>query len=359
MNKKQALTLGLAFIGVGAVVAYTQRQAITYFLVERNASQRMTATLNHLDDGLHIGLCGTGSPFPDPQRSAACTIVVAGPTVMLFDAGGGAAKQIARMNLNTGQIGHVFLTHYHSDHIDGLGELMMTRWAQTLTDQPLVVHGPTGVEEVIQGFGLAYRQDTQYRVAHHTPQIMPPHLAGAQTATFDVQGESFATVFEAPNLRVESFAVDHAPVSPAVGYKITYKDRSVVISGDTKKSGNVLAAAKGADLLIHEALNPQLVGTLQTIAQKSQRTKLAAIFGDITDYHASPVDVAQTAAQAGVQAVVYTHIVPPLPLPTLKEEFLGDAPKLYSGTLRIGEDGDWISLPAGSKNINFERRWLP
>ncbi|HEX4917831.1 MAG TPA: MBL fold metallo-hydrolase [Limnobacter sp.] len=356
--KKRSGAIAIGLLILVAAALYSQRQPITMMLVERNATMRMNNNLGDLDDGLHVGLCGTGSPFPDPQRGAPCTVVVAGRMVMLFDAGGSAARQIARMNLSTGQISRVFLTHFHSDHIDGLGELMMTRWAQTVSDQALVVHGPMGVADVLQGLQLAYRQDTQYRVAHHTEQIMPPQLAGAKAEAFFMPNAGLRTVFEAPEIRVETFSVDHAPVSPAVGYKITYKGRSVVISGDTKQSSNVAMAAQGADLLVHEALNPELVGTLQSIAARSQRNKLATIFGDITNYHATPVEVAQTAEQAKVQAVVYTHIVPPLPLPTLKEAFLGDAHKHYSGTLRIGEDGDWISLPAGSTTIQFGRRWL-
>lgn len=339
------------------VVAYTQRERITLGLIERVVSQRMADPLQGLPDGLHVALCGTGSPFPDPKRAAPCTLIIAGQTVMLFDAGGSASKQIARMELNTGQIDHVFLTHFHSDHIDGLGELMMTRWAQQTSQTPLTLHGPPGTQKVLEGFRQAYAFDTQYRTAHHGAETMPVQLAGAVPREFDVTPQQLTPVLQAPDLEVQAFAVDHSPIEPAVGYTIRYKNRMVVLSGDTKRVEILSKVAHEADLLIHEALNPDLVLKLELIAAQHNRTKLQKIFHDITDYHTTPEQAAELAQQAGVKALVFSHVVPPLPLPTMKAMFLGKAPQVFKGTLKIGEDGDFISLPAGHDRIEWGRRW--
>ncbi|WP_138518000.1 MBL fold metallo-hydrolase [Limnobacter alexandrii] len=353
---KKLLIGAVALIAAGAAVAYFQRHEITLAMVEKVASKRMQDPLAALSDGLHIGLCGTGSPFPDPDRAAPCTLVIAGKNMFLFDAGSAAAKQIATMGFSTGQLKGVFITHFHSDHIDGLGEVLMTRWAQHTEGQKLTVHGPSGIAQVMNGFETAYTQDTGYRTAHHGAATMPPELAGADVNEFTVQKGSYTAVLQQPDLLIEAFAVNHQPINPAVGYRISYKGRTVVLSGDTTSDAQVKDAARNADLLVHEALSPELVARLQDTAINNNRSKLAKIFSDIPNYHATPLDVAVLAQEAEVGHVVLSHIVPPLPLPPLREIFLGKAPDVFKGPFRIGEDGDFISLPTGSKEVIYDRR---
>lgn len=354
--RKKLLIAAVALILAGGTVAYIQRHEITLAMVEKVASERMQNPMTGLDDGLHVGLCGTGSPFPDPDRAAPCTLVIAGKDMFLFDAGSAAAKQIATMGFSTGQLKGVFITHFHSDHIDGLGEVLMTRWAQHTQGQKLTVHGPSGIAEVMNGFETAYRQDTGYRTAHHGVATMPPELAGADANQFAVQKGSYTTVVQQPDLLIQAFAVNHQPINPAVGYRINYKGRTVVLSGDTTSDVQVKDAARNADLLVHEALSPELVARLQETAINNNRSKLAKIFSDIPNYHATPLDVAVLAQEAEVGHVVLSHIVPPLPLAPLREIFLGKAPDVFKGPFRIGEDGDFISLPAGSKEVIYSQR---
>eukprot|EP01030_Chromulinospumella_sphaerica_P005950 gene5950-5819_t len=258
---------------------------IVAYAIQDPGGEEAGNPLDGLSDGLHVGLCGTGSPFPDPQRAAPCTLVIAGKDMFLFDAGSAAAKQIANMNFSTGQLKGVFITHFHSDHIDGLGEVLMTRWAQHTEGQRLTVHGPTGVSNVLNGFKMAYEADNGYRTAHHGAATMPPELAGADVNEFTVQKGSTTTVLQQPDLLIEAFAVNHQPINPAVGYRISYKGRTVVLSGDTTSDEQVKNAARKADLLVHEALSPELVARLQDTAIKNQRSKLAKIFSDIPNYH--------------------------------------------------------------------------
>jgi ribonuclease Z len=118
----------------------------------------------------------------------------------------------------------------------------------------------------------------------------------------------------------------------------------------------VAAAAKGVDLLVHEALSAPLVAILRDSAAATGRHNLEQVFIDIVNYHSSPQEAAEVAEEAQVGYLLLNHIVPPLPLPGLKKEFLGDAGKRYSGPIQIGEDGDFISLPAGSKRIDVSRK---
>ena len=170
-----------------------------------------------------------------------------------------------------------------------------------------------------------------------------------------VEGSRKVLISE-PDLEIAAFAVQHSPASPAVGYKIRYKDRSIVISGDTKKVASVAREAVGADLLVHEALSPVLLALLQQGFDRAKRANLSHIMHDVVGYHTTPEEAAEIAQSAGVKALVLNHIVPPLPLQGLDPVFLQKAKKIYDGPLRIGEDGDWFSLPAESTAVEMGKR---
>jgi ribonuclease Z len=144
-------------------------------------------------------------------------------------------------------------------------------------------------------------------------------------------------------------------VHPAIGYVVRYKGRSLVLSGDTKKSALVQREAQGVDLLVHEALSTPLMQVLQTAAGQAQRKNLQQIFLDVQNYHSSPEDAATIARDAKVGFLLLNHIAPPLPLPGMERAFLGQAHDIYNGTIKVGQDGDFVSLPVGSKDIAFKR----
>lgn len=343
--------LALLVVVAVAGAAFAFRGDLSVMAYKRLAPRQMTAdTAAALPDGLHVALCGTGSPLPDPKRSGPCTAIIAGTRIFVVDSGDGAGRMLARMSLTPGRIAGVFLTHFHSDHIDGLGAVSLYRWAGGQARTQLPLHGPAGVERVAAGFNEAYAQDSVYRVAHHGADTVAPEGFGLQAVPFAfAPGAQSAVVFEQDGLKVTAFTVEHTPVSPAVGYRFDYKGRSVVISGDTVRSANLEAVAKGADLLVHEALAPNVVGLMEESARSVKRDNLAKIFKDIPDYHASPADAAASGAAAGVKAVVLTHIVPGLPTRAMEPVFLNGA--TFKGDFWIGRDGDLVSLPADSAAI--------
>lgn len=354
--KKVALVI-VVLIAFVACVAFF-RVPLSMMVAKKVAPERLALdAMKELPDGLHVGLCGAGSPFPDDKRAGPCTLVVAGKRLFVVDAGSGSVRNIGKLGFQHGRIDAIFLTHFHSDHIDGLGELMLQRWASAASAAPVPLYGPPGVEAVLAGFMQAYGQDKHYRVAHHGEATVPTTGFGGKALPFTMGADGRVVVMKDADLEITAFTVDHGPVHPAVGYRFAYKGRSVVISGDTKKSAAVQREATGADVLVHEAMSTPLVGVLKDGAVQAGRMNLAKIFGDILNYHTSPEEAAETARDAKVGYLLLNHIAPPLPLPGLEKAFLGDAPNIYSGPIRVGVDGDFLSLPAGSKEIKASRRF--
>lgn len=345
----KGLVLILIVLGAGgAIVWYTAGDRLIFALAKRMASENLAADrAASLPDGLHLALCGAGGPMPDPLRSGPCHLVIAGKLSFMVDAGTMGARNILRMGFRNGNLDGILLTHYHSDHIDGLGEAMMLRWTSGSRKEPVPVYGPPGLDMVLEGFNRAYAQDNQYRTAHHGADVMPPSGAGGIPMNFpEPQGEEGVVVFDREGVKITAFSVNHAPVHPAVGYRFDYKGRSLVISGDTGPTATVEKFAAGVDLLAHEALSTDLVAMLGGAADGAGRANLGRVMHDIQDYHTTPVQAATIAARAGVAHLVFTHITPPLPNRLLNRLFLQGVGDVFGGTVTVSRDGDLFSLPA-------------
>ncbi len=296
-------------------------------------------------DGLRVVVCGSASPAGnDPNRAQACIAVLTPEHFFLFDVGARSPLRIAQAGLPLGRLDGVLLTHFHSDHIAGLPDVNLPSWVQGRRSS-LRVYGPEGVREVVGGFNLAYRLDRGYRVAHHGPELLPP-AAGPMTAVEFSPGD---VVWQDDLMTIRSFRVDHAPIHPAVGYRVDYRGRSVVISGDTNAVESLFAAAQGADLLLHDALSRTLLDPMIEAAQGAGNSIMRQIFTDVIDYHADSLSIEARAAEAGIRQVAYYHLVP-VPGNALAERMF--ARGLGPDTLLV-RDLHTFDLPPNSTDIHI------
>jgi len=316
-------------------------------LVERGLKKQMTQSrVDMLTDGnLHVVMVGTGGPFPNTERVSVATAVIAGGEFILVDTGPGTARKALLQRLPMGNLSAVFLTHFHSDHIADLGEANMYSWVQGNRKKRLEVFGPPGVEKVVEGYALAYEQDSVYRTAHHGEDVAPAEGARpiAKTVTIEAPGEA-RLFFDRNGLRAWAFRVDHFPAKPAVGYRFEYKGKKVVISGDTKQTGTLASHADKADLFICEALDAKTIHLAAKVASEVNQPSMSKIFTDITDYHLTPVQAAEIAQKAGVKKLVFYHVVPPPTNFILKRRYLKGVNDAFDGDVEIGEDGMTFKL---------------
>jgi len=304
------------------------------------------------DGELSVLFCGTGSPLPDKSRGGPCTMIAAGGKLYLVDAGIDSARNLMLWRVPLQNIAGVFVTHFHSDHIGELGEIRLQTWVAGRSAK-LSVYGPPGVEQVVGGFNQAYALDASYRTEHHGAAMLPPD-AVAMVPRVMAPG----AVLNLDGLKVTAIKVHHDPATPAYGYRFDYHGRSIVVSGDTAPDEDLFKAAKHADIVVHEALSPEMVGIMHDALVAGGHPRQAKIFHDIPDYHTSPVDAARLASKYQVRALVFTHLIPILPNSFAEDLFLRGVSDVRPGCCTIlAHDGLVLTLRPDSDDID-ERREL-
>lgn len=277
-----------------------------------------------------VVLLGTGRPDPVIDRFGPATLVEAGGQNLLFDAGRGATQRLWQLKIPLGEVNALFLTHLHSDHTVGIPDLWLTGWLPTpfgSRKTPLEVWGPSGTVEMMAGLSKAYQWDIRVR---GEGERLPRD--GIKVLAHDiVEG----VIYDRQGLKVTAFLVDHGGLlKPAFGYRVDYAGHSVVISGDTRPSENLIRHAVGTDVLVHEvaAVRPELL----------ERSPTAAIAGRILGFHTSPEDAARIFARVKPKLAVFTHVVllttdrnfqPPTGADVMRRARTG-----YAGALELGED---------------------
>jgi ribonuclease Z len=232
---------------------------------------------------------------------------------------------------------------------------MLKRWGTAFNPEPLPIYGPPGIEEVVAGFEAAYLLDRGYRHDHHGEEVMPLSGFGGEVHMFDLGTDLMASevVYEEGDVQVIAFNVDHAPIFPAVGYRVNYKDRSVVISGDTIFTESLIHHTMGADVFVSEALNHEM-SDMVAEAGRDLDNNVSTVAEDIQDYHITPGEAGIVARDAGVSLLIITHVLPPVPADVLINPFLADARDVFDGQVYMASDGTLVSMPVNSDQYSID-----
>lgn len=288
-----------------------------------------------------IVFLGTGSPIPSPDRCGCGHVVVAADSNVLVDCGYGAARRLMPAGIVPATIDTAVFTHMHTDHITDVPDFLNLRWTSGATT-PLKVYGPTGTKKMMDGFLMALEDDIRFRLAHHPRKLHPD---GIRVDVTEIPATASANRFvDHAGFALESFEVDHFPVVPALGYRFRFDGRTAVFSGDTSMCDSLLEAARGADLLVSDALNPAMFAQF-TERVRAIRPLAASLFDDVPGYHISTPEVARLARDAGVGKLVLSHLLPNLANnPEVEAQFAAGMSDVFAGPIQVARDTQRIAV---------------
>lgn len=312
-----------------------------------------------LTDGkMHVFLCGTGDPELVMQdvRKPACLAILANNQFLLFDAGEGSIQTLANLGLPYQDLHTAFITHWHSDHIGGLGPVVNGTWVLGRT-QPFIVYGPFGVKQAVDGINQLYQLDATFRGSNGNGRL-DTTLAFAQAHVIDAEQKP-QQIYKQNGIAITAFKVEHPPVYPALGYEIQYKGCKVVISGDTNVNTALATESQNTDVLISEALSHALEQQEIDQAEKTGDLVDARVAKEIKNYHADSWDLAKMAEQTKVKNLVLTHLVPSIPADAAsKQAFIAGMNQYYHGPIQLADDRDQITLTSTGKG-NCQVQYIP
>ena len=274
---------------------------------------------------MDITLLGTGSPMPDPKRGGPATLVKAGNTTILVDAGRAVVMRLTAAGTLPIFLNAVLITHLHSDHLTDLNDVITTHYIMSQSETPLHIYGPPRTQEVVDATLAALAPDISYRLAHHPDTLTwQPNVVVTEVQP----GMSFSV----GETKILVGKTNHAPVEPTVSFRIEHEGTSVVLGGDGIPCEALDEICNGADGYVQTVLRADLVSLV-----KNKR------FLDILDYHSTVEQAAQTAQRAGVKKLILTHYVPSIQ-PGQEEEWRALAAAHFSGEIILGDDLTTTSL---------------
>lgn len=271
-------------------------------------------------------LLGTGGgPRPRKTRSASAQVILINGSAYVIDCGDGVARQLVLANVPLPSVRHVFVTHQHSDHNADYGNLLWLAWTAGLRTA-VDTWGPPPLRKMTTSFFEMNAYDIKTRIADEGRVPLVPLIRAHELTRGGL-------VTQDENVKVTAALVRHPPVVPSFGYRFDAADRSIVISGDTAPSDNLIALAKGADVLVHDAMYAEGIDRLVRGVENASRLKES-----IMSHHTTAEDAGRVAQAAGVKTLVLSHLVPAED-PAITEKMWIDAARThFRGDIIVGKD---------------------
>jgi ribonuclease BN (tRNA processing enzyme) len=272
-----------------------------------------------------IVLGSGGGPTPKKSVSAAAQVILVNDSAYVVDCGDGVARQLVLADVPLKSLRHIFITHHHSDHNADYGNLLLLSWASGLATR-VDTWGAPPLTKMTELFLAMNAYDIEVRIRDEgrvplAPLILPHELT---------QG---GVVMQDDNVKVTATLVDHPLVAPAFAYRFDGADRSIVISGDTARSDNLVTLARGADVLVHEALWLPAVDRILARDLNASRLKEHLLAS-----HTAVEDCGRVAEAAGVKTLVLSHLVPGGDATITDEMWSNAARKHFKGRVIVGKD---------------------
>jgi ribonuclease BN (tRNA processing enzyme) len=256
-----------------------------------------TAAKRSLRESKLVLLGTAGGPTPKLDRSAPANAIVIGDDIYVIDCGDGVARQMVLASLDLKHIRDVFITHQHSDHNADYGNLLLLAW-ETGLGTPVNTYGPPPLKRMTELFLEMQTYDIHVRERDEgrprLDKLFVPH-----------EVSQAGPVMHDDNVKVTAALVHHPLVKPAFAYRFDCPDRSIVFSGDTSPSGNLVALARGADILVHEVMDLRLIDRALKFDPHAKTLRR-----HLLDSHTPMSKVGEIATKAGVKTLVLNHFVP-------------------------------------------------
>lgn len=288
-------------------------------------------------ENIHLFTIGTSAPL-GVVRVHTCNAVIVNGHFFVFDVGDGSVRAMELQSLPIADVDAVFLTHFHSDHYIDLPNMINRSWLLGRS-YSLDIYGPTGTDTVVQAINTMLDIDHQHRAAHHGADLMNIEFGIGVPRQFDIDKNGSTIVFQQEGITIEAFDVRHEPVTPSVGYRITYKDKVLVISGDTRYTKNLVRHAEDADLLVQEVMLNDIMYKISAENKKEANPRLEKIAIDVTDYHSDISDALNIGLESGVKKMVLSHLAPS-PDNFILKSYYSKAIRNYKGDIEVAEDGN-------------------
>ena len=271
-------------------------------------------------------LLGTaGGPRPQKARAASAQVIVSKNVAYVIDCGDGVARQLTLAGVPLTTLRHVFITHHHSDHNADYGNLIWLAWTTGLSTR-VDTWGPPPIEKMTKLFFEMNTYDIDTRISNEGRVPLAPLVH-----VHEIRGGG--VVMSDDNVKVTSALVDHPPVVPAFAYRFDARDRSIVISGDTAPSDNLVKLARGADVLVHSVMYPPAIDRLV-----GRVPNAAALKESILAHQTSAQDAGRIAAAAGVKTLVLSHLVPADDPQVTDQMWIEAAQSRFVGKVVLGKD---------------------